>query len=211
MAQQLQQQQNGHIQECQDVIVNFRHLTPFTFMLKSVGFEQEGHQVLAVALVVNLAIGNNILRKRSDGVGYGNLGLKGGKRKRGDGGEQPQNEHGNEGRVFTTHLILSRPEFGDLHGIRSITNGIEVVTKSDATDNVHGDTGGIVKYVDLDGRLAGSMNLVSNAGLEGGSDVVDVGVHFADVIRREGGSDESTHALVVLLTLDPGERAASEA
>ena len=33
----------------------------------------------------------------------------------------------------------------------------------------------------------------------------------ADVVRREGRGDETTHAFVVLLTLDPGERAAGEA
>ena len=64
---------------------------------------------------------------------------------------------------------------------------------------------------DADGRRAGSMDLVGNAGLEGGGDVVDVSVHSADVVRREGGSDETTHASVVLLTLDPDERAATEA
>jgi len=80
MAQQLQQQQNGHIQECQDVIVNFWHLTPFTLMLKCVSFEQEGQEVLAIGLAVNLVIGDDILGEISDGVGYGKLGLKGGKR-----------------------------------------------------------------------------------------------------------------------------------
>jgi len=85
------------------------------------------------------------------------------------------------------------------------------VTKSDATDDVHGGAGGIVKDVELDGRLAGSMDLVGNARLEGGGDVVDVGVHSADVVRRESGSDETTHASVVLLTLDPDDRAATEA
>jgi len=180
-------------------------------MLKSVGFEEEGQEILSVALVVNLAIGYDIPGEISDGVGYGNLGLKGGKRERGDRGEQPQNERGDEGRVFAAHLTLSPPEVGDFHGIGSITDGIEVVTEGDATDDVHGGAGGIVKDVALDGRLVGSTNLVGNAGLEGGSDVVDVGVHCADVVRREGRGDETTHAFVVLLTLDPGERAAGEA
>jgi hypothetical protein len=193
------------------VIVNFRHVTPLTFILQSVGFEEEGHEVLAVALVVNLAIGDDILGEPSDGVGYSDLSLKGGKREGGDRGEQPQNEHGDEGRVFPAHLILSSPELGDLGGIGSITDGIEVVTKSDAADDVHGGAGGIVKDVDLDERLAGSMDLVGNAGLEGSGDVIDVGVHFADVVRRKGGGDETTHAPVVLLTLNPDERAAGQA
>jgi len=80
MVQEMQQQQNytdSHLHECDDVIVNFWHLTLFIFMLKSVGFEQEGQEVV---LVVNLAIGDDILGEISDGVGYGNLGLKGGKR-----------------------------------------------------------------------------------------------------------------------------------
>jgi len=85
------------------------------------------------------------------------------------------------------------------------------VTKSDATDDIHGGAGGIVKDVDADGRRAGSMDLVGNAGLEGGGDVVDVGVHCADVVRREGRCNETTHSFVVLLTLDPDERAAGEA
>ena len=55
------------------------------------------------------------------------------------------------------------------------------------------------------------MYLVHNAGLEGGGDEIDLGVHFADVVRREGGSDDTTHAPVLLLTLDPDERAAAEA
>ena len=55
------------------------------------------------------------------------------------------------------------------------------------------------------------MNLVRNAGLEGATDVIDVGVHCADVVRRKGGGDETTHALMLLLTLDPYERATDEA
>ena len=55
------------------------------------------------------------------------------------------------------------------------------------------------------------MYLVHNAGLEGGGDEIDLGVHFADVVRREGGGDDTTHALVLLLALDPEEGAAAEA
>ena len=64
--------------------------------------------------------------------------------------------------------------------------------------------------VTLEGRLAGSMNLVRNACLECAGDVIDVGVHCADVVRRKGGGDETTHALMLLLTLDPDERAAGD-
>jgi len=193
------------------VIVNFRHATPFAFVLTSVGLEHEGQKILPIALVVNVAVGDNTLSNLSDGVADGGLPLKGREREGGDRREQLQNEHGDEGRVFAAHLILGPPGVDDLDGIGSVTNGIEVVTKSDATDDVHGGAGGIIKNVQLDGRLAGSMDLVGNAGLEGGGDVVDVGVHFTDVIGREGGGDETTHALVVLLTLDPAERAATEA
>ena len=55
------------------------------------------------------------------------------------------------------------------------------------------------------------MNLVYNACLEGTADMMDVGVHCADIVRRKGGGDETTHALMLLLTLDPYERAADEA
>ena len=130
-----------------------------------------------------MAVGNDVLSNLSDGVADSNLPLKGGEREGGDRREQPQDEHGDKGRVFAGHLILSPPGAGDLDGIGSVTNGIEVVTKSDATNDVHGGASGIVKDVDLEGRLAGSMDLVGNARLEGGGDVVDVGVHFADLIR----------------------------
>ena len=203
--------ENGDLHECGDVVVNFRHVTAFAFMLTSVSFEQEGHEVLVVAVVVNLAIGDDILGKISDGVGYGNLGLKGGEREGGDRREQPENEHGDEGRVFAAHVILSSPEACDLNSIGSIIDGIEVVTKGDPADDVHGGAGGVVKNVELDGRLAISMDLVRNAVLEGGGDEIDIGVHFTDVVGREGRGDETTHALVVFLTLDPEERSAAEA
>ena len=48
---------------------------------------------------------------------------------------------------------MSPPETGDLKGIGSVTDSIEVVTKSDAADGVQGSAGSIVKNVDLDGRL----------------------------------------------------------
>jgi len=192
------------------VIIYFRHVTQFAFVLTSVGLEHEGHEVLAVTLIVNVAVCDDALSNLSDGVADGGLPLKSGEREGGDRREQLQNQHGDEGRVFTAYLILSPPGVDNPDGIGSVTNGVEVVTKSDATDDVHGGEGGIVKDVDLEGRLAGGMDLVGNARLEGGGDMVDVGMHFADVIRREGGSDETTHALVVLLTLDPEERAATE-
>ena len=180
-------------------------------MLTSVGFQQERHEIFAAALAINLAIGNDILGDVSDSVGYGHLGLKNGEWEGSDRREQPKNERGDEGGVLTTHLILSPPAAGDLNGIRSVTDGIEVVTKSDPADDVHGGVGGIVKNVELDGRLARSMDLVRNAGLEGSGDKIDVSMHFADVVRREGRSDDTTHALVFFLALHPDERAATEA
>ena len=180
-------------------------------MLTSVGFEQKGHEVLAPALVVNLTIGDDILGEISDSVGYGNLGLKCGEREGNDRGEQPKNEHGDEGGVLAGHLTLSPPAAEDLKGIRSVTDGIEVVTKSDAADDVHGGAGGIIKDVELDMRLSRSMDIVRNAGLEGGGHEIDVGVQSTDIVGREGRSGETTHALVLLLTLDPDERAAAKA
>ena len=100
--------------------------------------------------------------------------------------------------------------FDDLYSIRSVADGIEVVTKSDTANDVQGGTGGIVENVDVEGRLSGSVKLVRNAGLEGAGDIVDIGVHCSDVVRRKGGGDETTHALVLLPTLDPNERAADE-
>ena len=202
---------NGDLHKCDDVLVNFPGVTTFTFMLTSISLEHEGHEVLALALVVNLAVGNNVLGEVPDGVGDSTLCLDSLKREGGDPREQLQNEHGNKGRMFTAHLILSPPRVSDLDGIGSVTDGIEVVTKGDATDDVHGGTGGIFDDVELDGRRARSMDLVGDAGLERGGDVVDVGVHFSDVVSGEGGGDERTHAPVVLLTLDPDERAAAEA
>ena len=63
----------------------------------------------------------------------------------------------------------------------------------------------------MEGRLFGSLKVVRNAGLEGTGDVIDVGVHCADVVRRKGGGNETTHALMLLLTFDPDERAADDA
>ena len=114
-------------------------------------------------------------------------------------------------RVFTARVTLSPEGVDDLDSIRSVTDGIEVVTKSDTANDVQGGAGGIVEDVDLKGRLSGSVNLVRNAGLEGAADVIDVGVHCADVVRRKCGGDETTHALMLLLTFDPDERVAAEA
>ena len=201
---------NGNLHECDDVLVNFQDVTALAFDLTSIGLEHEGHEVLALALFVDLAIGDNVLGELSDGVGDGTLGLNCLKRKGGDPREQSQNEHGSEGRMLATHLVLSPPGVSDLDGIWSVTDGIEVVTKSDSADDVHGSAGGIFDDVELEGRTSGSMDLVGNAGLEGGGDVIDVGVHCSNIVGGEGGGDERTHTFVVLLTLDPDERAATE-
>ena len=193
------------------MLINFRDITALAFVLTSIGLEHEGHEVLALALFVNLAVGNNVLGERSDSVSDGTLGLNRLKREGGDPGEQPENEQGREGRVFTAHLILSPEGVYDLDGLRSVSDGIEVVTKGDTANDVQGGAGGIVEDVDLKGRLPGSMNLVRNACLEGVGDMIDVGVHWADIVRRKGGGDEITHALMLLFTLDPYERAAADA
>ena len=111
------------------MIINFRHVTPFALVLTSVGLEHERHEVLTVALVVNVAVGDDALSNLSDGVADGSLPLKSGEREGGDRREQPQNEHGDEGRVFTAYLILRPPGVDNFDGIGSITDGIEVVTK----------------------------------------------------------------------------------
>jgi hypothetical protein len=201
----------GHLHKCDDVLVNFQNVTALAFVSTSVGLEHERHEVLAPALLVNLAVGNDILGELSDGVRDGTLGLKGLEREGGDPRKQPQNERGYKGRVFTAHLILSPPAVDDLDGIGSVTERIEVMTKSDTADDVHSGAAGIVDDVKLDERPAGGSNFVRNAGLESGGDVINVGVHRADIVNREGGGDESTHALMLPLTLDPEERAAGEA
>jgi len=66
------------------MIINFRHVTPFAFVLTSVGLEQEGHEVLPVVLVVNVAVGNDVFSNLSDSVADGSLPLKGGEREGGD-------------------------------------------------------------------------------------------------------------------------------
>jgi len=104
------------------MIINFRHVTPFAFVLTGIGLEQEGHEVLAVSLVVNVAVGNDVLSNLSDGVADGGLPLKGGEREGGDRREQPQDEHGDKGRAFAAHLILSPPGAEDLDGIGSVTD-----------------------------------------------------------------------------------------
>ena len=75
---------NEGLHECDDVLVNFHDVTALAFDLTSIGFEHEGHEVLALALLVNLAIGDNVLGKLSDGVGDGALGLNCLKREGGD-------------------------------------------------------------------------------------------------------------------------------
>ena len=193
------------------MLVNFRDITALVFVLTSIRLEQEGHEVLAVTFVVNLAVVNDILSQLPNSFGDRTLGLNGLEREGGDPRELPQDEQAREGREFTDHFILNPKGVDDLHSIRSVTDGIEVVTKSDTANDVQGGAGGIVEDVDLEGGLAGSVNLVRNAGLEGAGDVIDVGVHCADVVRRKGGGEETTHALMFLLTLDPEERAAGDA
>ena len=123
-------------------------------MVRNVGFEQKRHKVLAPALVVKLAVGDNILGEISNCVGYVNLGLKDGEREGSDRREPPENENGDKSRAFAAQVIMSPPETGDLSGVRSVTDGVEVVTKSDAADGVQRSAGSIVKDVDLDGILA---------------------------------------------------------
>ena len=201
---------NGNLHECDNVLVNFLDVTAPAFVLTSIGLEHEGHEVLALALFVDLAVSDNVLGELSDDVGDGTLGLNCLKREGGDPGEQSQNEHSGEGRLLAAHLILSPPGIGYLDGILGVTDGIKVVTKSDSTDDVHCSAGGIFDDVELEGRIVGSMDLVCNAGLEGGGDVIDVGVHFSHVVGGEGGGDERTHTFVVLVTLNPDERPATE-
>ena len=193
------------------MLVDFCDATAFAFVLTSIGLEQKGHEVLAAGLVVHPAIGDNILGKLSDRLGDRTLGLNGLERERGDPGEQPEHEQGREGRVYTSHIMLMPQYIEDLDSIRSVTDSIEVVTKSDTANDVQGGAGGIVEDVDLEGRLAGSVNLARNAGLEGAGNKIDVSVHCADVVRRKGGGDETTHAPMLLPTLDPDERAADDA
>ena len=164
------------------MLIDFRDVTALAFVFTSIGLEHAGHEVLAVVLVVNLAIGNDILGERSDRVSDRTLGLNRLEREGGDPGEQPQNEQAREGRVFTGHLILTLQDVGDLDGIRGVTESVEVVTKGDSANDVQGGAGGIVEDAELEGRLAGSMNLIRNACLEGVGDVIDVGVHWADVV-----------------------------
>ncbi len=78
---------SGNLHECDDVLVNFQDVTALAFDLTSIGLEQEGHEVLAFALFVNLAIGDNVLGELSDGVGDGTLGLNCLKREGGYPGE----------------------------------------------------------------------------------------------------------------------------
>ena len=124
------------------------------FMVRNVGFEQKGYEVLAPALVVRLAVVDDILGEISKCGGYVNLGLKDGEREGRDRREPPENEHGDKSRAFAAQAIKSPRKTEDLSGIRSVTDRIEVVTKSDAADGVQRSAGSIVKDVDLDGRLA---------------------------------------------------------
>ena len=125
-----------HLHECYNVLINFRDVTALAFVLTSIGSEHQGHEVLAITLVVNLAVGDDILGELSDRVSDRTLDLNGLEREGRDPGEKPQNEQGCEGRVFTVHLIMSPHGANDLDGIRSVADGIEVVTKGDTANDV---------------------------------------------------------------------------
>ena len=193
------------------MLVDFCNVTALAFVLTSIGLEHEGHEVLALALIVNLAVGDDIPGELSDSVRDGTLGFDGLEGEGRDPGEQPQNEHGRERGMFAAHLILRPPAVGNLERIGCVADSIKVVAERDAADDVHGGAGGVLDNVEFEGALARGMDLVGNARLEGGGDVIDVGVHRAHVVRRKGGRDETAHALVLLLALDPDERAAAEA
>ena len=81
-----------HLHGCYNVFVNFRDVTAIAFVLTSICLEQKGHEVLSVALVVDLAVGDDILSEFSDCVGDRTLGLNDLEREGGDPGEHPQNE-----------------------------------------------------------------------------------------------------------------------
>src|SRR5258706_10384915 len=103
---------NEHLHRCYNVLVNFINATVLAFVFTSIGLKHAGHEVLAVALVVYLAVvylavGNDILGDRSNRVGDHTLSFNGLEREGCDPGEQPQNEQGREGRLFITLLILS--------------------------------------------------------------------------------------------------------
>ena len=79
------------------------------------------------------------------------------------------------------------------------------MTERDRVDKVHGRMGGVSYNVKFDGALAGGMDLVGNARLESGVNMIDISVHRADAVRRERKSDETAYAFVLLLTLNPDE------
>src|SRR5258706_4047770 len=108
---------NEHSHRCYNVLINFRDVTALAFVLTSICSEHAGHEVPAVALIVNLAVGDDILGELSDRVSDRTLGLNRLEREGGDPGEHPQNEQGREGRVPRTHLILSPKGINDLDGI----------------------------------------------------------------------------------------------
>ena len=81
-----------HLHDCYDVLVDFCDVAAFAFVLTSISLEQKGHEVVAAGLVVNPAVGDNILGELSDRLGDRTLGLNGLEREGSDPGEYPQNE-----------------------------------------------------------------------------------------------------------------------
>ena len=140
----------------------------------SIGLEHEVHEVLTLALLVNLTAGDDIPGELSDGVSNSSLGLDGLGGEGSDPRGQAQNTNGHEGSMFTHHLILSPPGVSNLESIRSVTDSIEVVTECNADNNVHGRTGGVFYDVEFDGALARGMDLVGDARLESGGNMIDI-------------------------------------
>src|SRR5258706_2383598 len=95
---------NEHLHRCYNVLVNFINVTALAFVFTSIGLEHAGHEVLAVALVVYLAVGYDILRDRSNRVGDHTLGFNCLEREGCDPRVQPQNQQGRECRLFMTLL-----------------------------------------------------------------------------------------------------------
>jgi hypothetical protein len=205
-----------HLHKSDNVLVNLGSVATLALVLAGVGLEHEGHEVLALAVaVLDVAVGDNLPGALADGVGDGALGLDGLEGEGGDPGEEAEDKHSGESGVLAAHLVLGAPGVGDLDGVGGVADGVEVVAKRDAADDVHGGAGGVLDDVELDGAgggaRGGGVDLVGDAGLEGAGDVVDVGVHAADVVGGKGGCDEGAHALVLPLALYPDEGAAAEA
>ena len=153
----------------------------------SIGHEHEVHEVLTLALLVNLTAGDDIPGELSDGVSDSTLGLDGLGGEGSDPGGQAQNTNGHEGGMFTHHLILSPPGVSNLESVRSVTDSIEVVTKCNAANNVHGRVGSVFYDVEFDGALAGGMDLVGDAHLESCGDMIDISASRGHCLTRTRG------------------------